>query len=134
MLLTQYKNTYIPLFVHFTFSLYDEHTHKKERAYYDLSNSGAYLGPDKLDRVLKSNSITRIGKNKVRKWLHNQDDYSLRRELRHSVRKARVVVAGIDDQIDMDLSMCPISPMKMIVSDISSLLSTYLPNISGLNH
>jgi hypothetical protein len=30
--------------------------------------------------------------------------------------------------------MCPISPMQMIVSDISSLLSTYFPNISGLNH
>ena len=102
----QYKNRCIPLFVHFTFSLYKEHTHKQllEKAYYDLSNSGAYLGPATLDRHLKYNGITRIGKSKVRKWLHNQDDYSLRRELRHSVRKARVVVAGIDDQFDMDLA------------------------------
>ena len=75
-----------------------------QKPYYDLSNSGAYLGPATLDGVLKSNGITRIGKNKVRKWLHNQDDYSLRRELRYSVRKARVVVAGIDDQFDMDLT------------------------------
>ena len=75
-----------------------------QKAYYELSNSGAYLGPVTLDRVLKSNGITRIGKTKVRKWLQNQDDYNLRRELRHSARKARVVVAGIDDQFDMDLA------------------------------
>jgi hypothetical protein len=75
-----------------------------EKAYYDLSNPGAYLGPDKLDRVSNSNGRTRIGKSKVCKWLQNQDGYSLRRELRHSFKKARVVVAGIDDQFDMDMA------------------------------
>ena len=34
----------------------------------------------------------------------SQDDYSLRRELRHSFRKVRVVVSDIEDQFDMDLS------------------------------
>ena len=75
-----------------------------EKTYYDLSNSGAYVGPDKLDRVLKFKGIAHIGKNKVRKWLHNQDAHRLRRGLRHSFRKARVVVAGIDDQFDIDLA------------------------------
>jgi hypothetical protein len=75
-----------------------------EKTYYNVSNSGAYLGPDILDRVLKSNSITPIGKTHVRKWLHNQDDYSLRRELIHSFRKARIVVVGVDDQFDMDVT------------------------------
>ena len=98
----QYKNTYISLVAHVTMNT---RTKKLlEKTYYNLSNSGAYLGPDKLDRVLKSNSITLIGKTHVRKWLHNQDDYSLRRELIHSFRKARVVVVGIDDQFDMDLT------------------------------
>jgi len=75
-----------------------------DKTYYTLSKPGAYLGPDKLYSVLKSKGLTHIGKNKVRKWLHNQDDYSLRREVRHSFRKARVVVSGIDDQFDMDLA------------------------------
>ena len=98
----QYKNTYSSLVVHVTMNT---RTKKLlEKIYYTLSNSGAYLGPDKLDRVLKSNSITRIGKTHVRKWLHNQEDYSLRRELIQSFRKARVVVVGIDDQFDMDLT------------------------------
>jgi hypothetical protein len=34
----------------------------------------------------------------------SQDDYSLRRELRHSFRKVRVVVSDIEDQFDMDLA------------------------------
>ena len=75
-----------------------------EKTYYNLSKSGAYAGPEKLYRVLKSRGIHNIGKHTVRKWLQNQDDYSLRRELRHSFRKARVVVSGIDDQFDMDLA------------------------------
>ena len=75
-----------------------------EKIYYGLSKSGAYVGPDKLYRVLKSKGISNIGKHTVRKWLHNQDDYSLRKEVRHSFRKARVVVSGIDDQFDMDLA------------------------------
>jgi hypothetical protein len=36
-----------------------------EKTYYDLSNSGAYFGPDELYRVLKFKDITHIGK----KWL-----------------------------------------------------------------
>lgn len=75
-----------------------------EETYYDLSKSGAYLGSDKLYRVLKSKGISNIGKHTIRKWLHNQDDYSLRKEVRHSFRKARVIVSGIDDQFDMDLA------------------------------
>ena len=33
-----------------------------EKTYNNLSNSGAYLGPDKLDKVLKFKGITHIGK------------------------------------------------------------------------
>ena len=65
-----------------------------ENTYFNLSKAG------KLYRVLKSKGITHIGKHKVRKWLQSQDDYSLRREQRHSFRKVRVVVSGIDDQFD----------------------------------
>lgn len=74
-----------------------------EKTYYKLSNPGAYLGPDKLYRVLKSKGITHIGKHKVRKWLHNQDSYGLRKELRRHFTRTRVIVSGINDQFDMDL-------------------------------
>ena len=83
-----------------------------------------HTGPDKLDRVLKSKGITHIGsKNKVRKWLHNQDVHSLRRELRHSFRKARVVVAAIDGQFDMDLA--DVSNISNETDSVRYLLSTH---------
>lgn len=75
-----------------------------ENIYFNLSKAGAYVGPDKLHIILKSKGIAHIGKHKVRKWLQSQDDYSLRREQRHSFRKVRVVVSDIEDQFDMDLA------------------------------
>ena len=71
-----------------------------QKTFYKLSKAGAYSGPEKLYRVLKTHGIS---KHVIRKWLHNQDSYSLRKEPRHSFRKARVVVSGIDSQFDMDL-------------------------------
>ena len=65
-----------------------------ENTYFNLSKAG------KLYRVLKSKDITHSGKHKVGKWLQSQDDYSLRREQRHSFRKVRVVVSDIEDQFD----------------------------------
>ncbi|CAG2222409.1 unnamed protein product [Mytilus edulis] len=91
-----------------------------EKTYYKLSNPGAYLGPDKLYRVLKSKGITHIGKHKVRKWLHNQDSYGLRKELRRHFTRTRVIVSGINDQFDMDL--IDISNMKSENSGVSFLL------------
>lgn len=75
-----------------------------KKIYCDLSTAGSYLGPDKLYTVLKNKGITNIGKHTVRKWLQNQDNYSLQKPVRQSFKKARVVVAGIDDQFDADLA------------------------------
>jgi hypothetical protein len=36
-----------------------------ENTYLNLSKAGAYVGPDKQHRVLKSKGITHIGKHKV---------------------------------------------------------------------
>ncbi|VDI34581.1 Hypothetical predicted protein [Mytilus galloprovincialis] len=74
-----------------------------EKIYYQFSQGGAYVGPDKLYRILKSKGIT-LGIHRVRKWLQDQDSYSLQKPARKSFRKARVVVSGIDDQFDADLA------------------------------
>ena len=75
-----------------------------KKIYYNPSNAGAYLGPDKLYRVLKARGIMNIGRNSVTTWLHNQDNYSLQKPVRQRFKKARVVVSGIDDQFDVDLA------------------------------
>ena len=78
----------LSLILCFPFKMNTNKTKLLEKTYYDLSDSGAYVGPDNLYRVLTFKDITHMGKNTVRKWLHNQDDYSLRREVRHSFRKS----------------------------------------------
>ncbi|CAC5426559.1 unnamed protein product [Mytilus coruscus] len=74
-----------------------------KKIYYDLPTAGSYLGPNKWYHVLKSRGVTNIGIHTVRKWLQNQDDYSLQKPVRQTFKKARVVVSGIDDQFDVDL-------------------------------
>lgn len=58
-----------------------------QKTYYQLSKPAAYLGPDKLYRVLKSKGITHIGRHTVNKWLQNQDDYSLHKPVRQRLKK-----------------------------------------------
>ena len=72
--------------------------------YYKLSQSGSFLGTDKLYRVLKSKGINNIGKHTIRRWLESQDNYSLQKPVRRKFRRARVVVSGLDNQWDMDLA------------------------------
>jgi hypothetical protein len=76
----------------------------RERFIKNLPNAGAYFGPDKLHRVLKSQGIHNIGKYTVKKWLQNQDDYSLQKPVLQTFKKARVVVSGFDNQFDADLA------------------------------
>ncbi|CAC5362576.1 unnamed protein product [Mytilus coruscus] len=74
-----------------------------KKIYYNTSTEGAFLGPEKLYRVLKTRGIHNIGKNTITKWLQNQDHYSLQKPARKSFKKARVVVSGIDDMFDANL-------------------------------
>jgi hypothetical protein len=71
--------------------------------YYDLKSSGSYLGPVKLYQSLKMRGIN-ISLYQIRKWLKNQDDYSLQRPARRPRKRVRVVVSGIDNQWDADLA------------------------------
>jgi hypothetical protein len=63
----------LSLILCFPFKMNTNKTKLLQKTYYDLSNSGAYFGPDELYRVLKFKDITHIGKNRVQKWLHNHN-------------------------------------------------------------
>lgn len=71
-----------------------------------ISNTykNTHVGPEKIYRILKSKGITNVGRSRIKRLLRSQDSYTLRKELRHSFRRARVIVSGIDDQWDMDLA------------------------------
>lgn len=60
------------------------------KAYYDLSNGSAFLGPRKIYEYLKKkNSLHVPSIYKIRKWLERNDNYTLQKP----VKRARVLVS-----------------------------------------
>ncbi|CAC5399947.1 unnamed protein product [Mytilus coruscus] len=53
---------------------------------------------------LKGDGNDEIGIHKIRKWLQNQDDYSLQKPVRRRFQRARVVMSGPKEQLDIDLA------------------------------
>jgi hypothetical protein len=40
----------------------------------------------------------------IRKWLQNQDDYNLQKPVRRNFKRAKVIVSGPTEQLDVDLA------------------------------
>ena len=76
----------------------------KKNVYTNPSQTGAYLGPEKIRRVLHNQGRDRPGLYKIRKWLQNQDDYSLQKPVRRNFKRAKVIVSGPNEQLDVDLA------------------------------
>lgn len=71
--------------------------------YFNPKSPGSYLGPEKLYQIVKTRGQFKIGRHRIRKWLQDQESYSLTRGARRKYTRSRVIVAGIDSQWDMDL-------------------------------
>lgn len=71
--------------------------------YFNPKSPASYLGPEKLFQIVKSQGQYKIGRHRIRKWLQDQESYSLTRGARRKFPRSRVIVAGIDSQWDMDL-------------------------------
>lgn len=71
------------------------------KAYYDLSNGSAFLGPRKIYEYLKKkNSLHVPSIYKIRKWLERIDNYTLQKP----VKRARVLVSEPYEQYDADIA------------------------------
>ena len=66
--------------------------HKLQNIYYNLGQSGAYTGPAKIHKILQQRGIKSPGLYKIRKWLQNQDNYSLQK---HEFEKYDVNLADV---------------------------------------
>ena len=71
--------------------------------YFNPKLPSSYLGPEKLYQIVKSHGRFKIGRHRIRKWLQEQEAYSLTRGARRKYTRSHVIVAGIDSQWDMDL-------------------------------
>jgi hypothetical protein len=70
--------------------------------YYDPEHAGSYGGLDKLYRAVRKEGRFVLGKNKIRKWLLQQEDYAVHREERTKIKRRRVVAPFVDYQWDVD--------------------------------
>ena len=78
------------------------HHNYLESIYFDPGHSASFGGPQKLFDAVKQDG-KQISLTYIRKWLRNQEAYSLHRPVRRKFPSNRVVVEGIDDQWDADL-------------------------------
>lgn len=75
------------------------------KAYYDLSNGSAFLGPRKIYEYLKKkNSLHVPSIYKIRKWLERNDNYTLQKPVRRKFKRARVLVSEPYEQYDADIA------------------------------
>jgi hypothetical protein len=75
-----------------------------KNVYTNPSQPGAYLGPEKIRRALHNRGHDRPVMYEIRKWLQNQDDYSLQKPVRRNFKRAKVIVSGPNQQLDVDLA------------------------------
>ncbi|XP_056002795.1 uncharacterized protein LOC130049366 [Ostrea edulis] len=72
--------------------------------YYTPGNPGAYGGPEKLYQVVKLEGKYKIGRQRIRQFLNNEDSYSLYKPIRKTFPRSKVIVNTIDSMWDGDLA------------------------------
>lgn len=73
------------------------------KIYYDPKHPASFAGPQKLYKVVKNEGKFNIGMHKIRKFLHNQESYSLHKPVRRRFQRNHVVSADKDDLWMADL-------------------------------
>ncbi len=72
--------------------------------YCDTKQAGRFSGPHKLHKLVQKEAKYKLGLYKIKKWLQNQEPYSLHRPVRHHFTRNTVIVTGINDQWEADLA------------------------------
>ena len=71
--------------------------------YFDPRHPGSFAGPEKLFKVVRSEGKFGIGRHRIRRWLQDQESYSLSKGVRRRFPRPRVIVRGLDSMWDVDL-------------------------------
>lgn len=70
-----------------------------KKIWYDPAHPGSFAEPSKLYQVVKQEGKFNVGMSKIKKFLQNQDAYSLQKKVRRKgFKRRRVVVQGLDYQ------------------------------------
>ncbi|XP_053392046.1 uncharacterized protein LOC128554760 [Mercenaria mercenaria] len=74
-----------------------------KRIDFDPSHPASFSGPQKLYKAVKEEGKYFIGMHRIRKFLHNQEAYSLHKPVRRRFQRNHVVSSGKDDLWMADL-------------------------------
>ena len=74
-----------------------------KQIYFDPQHAASFAGPQKLYKVVQNEGKYKIGMHNIRKFLHNQEAYSLHKPVRRRFQRNHVVSAGMDDLWMADL-------------------------------
>lgn len=80
------------------------HTDYLRELYYTPGKPGAYAGPEKLYQVVKQEGKYKIGRQRIRQFLNNEDSCSLYKPIRKTFPRSKVIVNTIDSMWDGDLA------------------------------
>lgn len=78
------------------------HTDYLRELYYTPGKPGAYAGPEKLYQAVKQEGKYKIGRQRIRQFLNNEDSYSLYKPIRKTFPRSKVIVNTIDSMWDGD--------------------------------
>lgn len=76
-----------------------------KKIWYDPRHPGSFAGAQKLYEIVKKEGKYNIGLNRIKRFLQNQDGFSLHKKVRRrGFKRRRVIVQGIDYQWEADLA------------------------------
>ena len=75
-----------------------------EKIYFNPSHPASFEGPDRLYKTVKKEGKFKISHSQIKKWIQKQESYSQNKGVKRTFQRGRVIVAGIDDQFDIDLA------------------------------
>lgn len=80
------------------------HTDYLRELYYTPGKPGAYAGPENFYQAVKQEGKYKIGRQRIRQFLNNEDSYSLYKPIRKTFPRSKVIVNTIDSMWDGDLA------------------------------
>lgn len=80
------------------------HTDYLRELYYTPGKPGAYAGPEIFYQAVKQEGKYKIGRQRIRQFLNNEDSYSLYKPIRKTFPRSKVIVNTIDSMWDGDLA------------------------------
>jgi hypothetical protein len=72
--------------------------------YYNLKRSGGFGGVEHLYKDVRKEVKFAISRKQIKEWLMKQDTYTLHKPMRRHFKRNSVIMGGIDQQWQMDLT------------------------------